>query len=1036
MTNSAWPRHLPWLNQRNLCRFGAGDANRVAIAFVSALSLFIVTSHPASAQDRSGPGGSGGSSRQGEPAEAFVKQLRNAGYFDTAITYLDRAGKLAGVDASFVKAIPLEKAQTFIESALATRNADNRDKAFADAEQALQQFLSANPEHPRTPEANLQLGKLQMIRAAQLLAGEPDAAERTKARESYLAASKTFDAIVTTLRSKLEAMRGQKIDPKEDPEAAALRDQYRFEFLQSQLNAADSLKLAAKTHDDPAKQGKANLDDAAKRFAELNKKYSSYIPGAIALMHLGDVNEVLGNNDQALDNYLKMLEQPDVDPLRESKYLAAAGLVRMKLAADPPKYQEAIDRVGPFAKQVRPDEKNLQAVQDYRLALAKAYLAKAADDSLKKGEIGRAKSEARELLAEAKKIPGTHVEQVETLLADLGIEQDTELLPTAEPPESFDDALEKATQVVTMASDLEQALNVLDGQASTPDLDKQKADIQKQIQQSYLIGIQTLRAGLAMIHSDTSNESINQARHILAYFLYQTKHYRETVVVGSFLARYAPGTDLGLKGGLMALTSMQVLLAEVPDDENAGLIRQLESLGKYMATTWPNDPNAAAAQGLQVRLLLKKSDFDGAQALIDEMDSGPERAEFKRLLGQLFWNESIVARVQDKDEKKSDMLVSRAKANLTEGLNGISGKLLEVEGMQAALVLAKLHLLKNDSAAAMKVLDHPKYGPLEWSKKLEAPSENFTGELYSTELKALVGQMLDADNPDQYLDRMTGTMEKLRDAYSGPEAQGKLTQSYMRLAQDLKDQLEGASPARKSKLIEAFRVLLKRISESSKDEATLRWVGQTLASMGESLMVAGQTKATDQAAELITQSIETFQSLSDQDDITTTYLLGRSQRLVGEFKASIDTFEQLLKSNPLMLEAQVEAAQAYESWAATLKPNYAYQAYRAALKGARPGKDKKNVVWGWDEISQKTINQIKRSDNFKEKFFESRYHVALCLYLMGKVADRESEKRKAMDVIRKVATLFPDLGGDDHRKKYDALMKEVQKAVGEKPTGL
>lgn len=971
----------------------------------------------------------------GEPAEEFVKQLRNVGYYDTAITFLDRADKMSGVDPSFVAAIPLERAQTHIESALQSRNAENRDKAFADAETALQEFLKQD-SHPRLSEARLQLGKLQMIRAAQLLAGEPSETEKGQARDSYLAAAKTFDQIVADLRAKLEELRGQKIDPQADPEAASRRDQYRFHFLQSQLNAADSIKLAAKTFKDPATEGKAQLEDAAKRFTDLNKTYGKYIPGAIALSHLGDINETLGNAGEAVDKYLRMLEEPEVDELRLSKFESATGLVRLRLAETPPKYQDAIDRAGGWAKQIRPNEESLPLIQAFRVQLAKAYLAKAADSELKKGEIGRAKTDGRDLLRDASKVPGPHADEAKAMLADLGIEQDTNVLPTAEPPKSFDDAMEKVTQILAVTDELEEALKVIQAQTQTPDLEKQIADIEKQIADSYSIGIQIMRGGLPMATGDTNIESINQARQILAYFLYQSKRHRETVVVGTFLARNAPGTEVGLKGGLMALTSMQMLLAEVPDAENAGLIRQLESLGEYLARTWPDDPNAAAAQGLQIRLLLKKDDFDGAQTLIDKMSPGSERAQFKRLLGQLFWNQAIVAMSKQEDQSQSQQLLARARQNLESGLNEIEGNLVDVDGMQASLVLAKLHVLEKRSDEALKVLDDPKYGAIGLADRLESPSDSFTGELYSTELKALVGQMLASDTPDTYLDRMVGTMEKLRQAYQGPEAQSQLTDKYMLLASNIKSQLETASPARKSNLIEAFRVMLKRISDATNDQATLRWVGQTLASMGESLMPEGQSKATGQAADLISQSIGTFQSLDDQSNTTTAYLLGRSQRLVGQYKESLATFYEILKEKPLMLEAQIEAARVYESWAGELSPNTAYKMYRVALEGARPGPDKKNIIWGWAEISKRTLNLRNQSPEYKDKFFESRYHVALCLYLMGKAVKQDKDIKKAIQVIRSIATSLPDLGGPQRRAQYDALMKESQRAVGDPPTGV
>ena len=230
--------------------------------------------------------------------------------------------------------------------------------------------------------------------------------------------------------------------------------------------------------------------------------------------------------------------------------------------------------------------------------------------------------------------------------------------------------------------------------------------------------------------------------------------------------------------------------------------------------------------------------------------------------------------------------------------------------------------------------------------------------------------------------------------------------------------------------------MLKRIADTTKDDATLRWVGQTLTSMGESLMAPGQSKAEGQAAELITQGIKTYKALSDQENTTTAYLLGRSQRLVGQYQGATNTFAELLKKNPLMLEAQIEAAMVYEAWAGTLPPNIAYKAYRAALEGSRPDKNKKNTIWGWAEISTKTSKMINQNENFKEKFFESRYHVALCLYLMGKAAKQDNDIKKAIKVIREAATLFPDLGGPVRRAEYDALMKESQRAVGEPATGI
>ena len=173
-----------------------------------------------------------------EPASDFLKRLRAAGYFDTAITYLDRLDQYSGVDQSMLDAVSLEKAQTFLDAAGGTRNAEMRDEMLLNAETELTEFLKQS-SHPRVPEARMQLGRLQMVRGMQLMALETDDDKRTRARESFVAAAATFDLIVEQLREKLKEMQGAKIDVDQNPEQAVLRDRYRGEFLLALSSAGE-----------------------------------------------------------------------------------------------------------------------------------------------------------------------------------------------------------------------------------------------------------------------------------------------------------------------------------------------------------------------------------------------------------------------------------------------------------------------------------------------------------------------------------------------------------------------------------------------------------------------------------------------------------------------------------------------------------------------------------------------------------------------------------------------------------------------------
>ena len=337
---------------------------------------------------------------------------------------------------------------------------------------------------------------------------------------------------------------------------------------------------------------------------------------------------------------------------------------------------------------------------------------------------------------------------------------------------------------------------------------------------------------------------------------------------------------------------------------------------------------------------------------------------------------------------------------------------------------------------ALEVLDHPTYGPIKLLLSQGPPNDRFEGDLYGTELQVLVQLMIDPNqDPAKLLGRATSTMGKLRNSFTGADGQARLSSTYMRMAGSIRDQLDSASPSRREKLIGAFRVFLNRIAETTNDQDTLSWVGQTLMQMGESAMLPTDNKAAGQAAELIQSAADTFHGLLDDDQeesLALQYQLARCQRLLGNYKAAIDGLAAILAAKPMMLDAQTEAAMAYEKWAGEVAPKFAANAYKAALSGGRPSANGKNVIWGWGQISQLTSGK----EQYRDRFFEARYHVASCRFLMGKALGSNEVMQRAVTDITQVASLYPGLGGPEMRRKFDSLMKEIQRTLGQQATGL
>lgn len=975
----------------------------------------------------------------GEPAEEFLKRLRAAKYFDTAILYLDRIDRYPGVDQEMKAAVALEKAQTFIDAASSSRNAEARDDLLRQAEQQLTSFLEQGT-HPRVPEARLQLGRLQMVRGLQLMAGDPDDDKRQRARDAFASAADTFDKIVEELKAKLQEMQGARIDADKDPQQAALRDRYRGEYLQALTSSGEARFEAAKTYKDPASEGKPLLDQALATFTDLSEKYDSYVQGALAMLQRGEVQRVLGMTQQAMDSYMRMVEQQDADPLRLAKFQATAGIIELMLAETPPRYQAAIDRGEPLVKIARPDERSDPALQRLRLELAQAYLAKSKDtENQKPADLKRAESEGRQLLIRVSKIPGEYADKANAMLADLGINlNEVADLPTTEDPTSLEDALERARELLTVIDQLSQSMQVLEGQENpSEEVRTQIESNQQQLRESRAMAIQLLRRGLALVTTQSDNELVNQARQFLAYLLYQQEQYREASVVGTFLAFNAPGSDLGLRGGLLALNSLQLMLADDPN--NSVAISHLEKLGTFLTKTWPDEPDAAAAQGVMIKLALRADRWDESRKLVEQMPAGAERASFQRLMGQLLWNKSIQTR-QEGDDAAADQLLVEAAKELSQGLDDMPGNLVDPEAMKAALVLAKVHLKQGNIQAAYDTLENEKYGPVPLAERQGAPDESFASDLYSTQLQVLVQRMTTESGETQpLLDRATEVMEKLRESITGPDAQKELTRIFILMARDIREQLNDASPAHKAKLIEAFRVFLDRIAATTDDAATLQWVGQTLMDLAEASMPGGAAQATGLAADLLKTAVATFERLGQQeasDSLVVQYQLGRAQRMLGNYSTSLDVLETLLKEKPTMLDAQTEAALAYEQWAAKAPPGVQSKVYQAALAGARPDANKRNVIWGWGKISQET----SRNPKFHDRFFNARYHVALCRFLAGKVERDPNTKKllieKSVTDITRVAALYPEMGGAEQRAKFDSLLRLIQKELRQPEVGL
>jgi tetratricopeptide (TPR) repeat protein len=140
------------------------------------------------------------------------------------------------------------------------------------------------------------------------------------------------------------------------------------------------------------------------------------------------------------------------------------------------------------------------------------------------------------------------------------------------------------------------------------------------------------------------------------------------------------------------------------------------------------------------------------------------------------------------------------------------------------------------------------------------------------------------------------------------------------------------------------------------------------------------------------------------------------------------------------LEIQVQAAELLEAAGraagAAGDTAKADSLLREATAGRKAGTV---VVWGWGNIANKLSRQAFAANDEKamkarELFFDARLHVADMLLtrarLGGQAADREKRLDSAKTAISMTRKLYPDLGGESFQKRFEKLLKEVQKEQG------
>jgi hypothetical protein len=1012
----------------------------------------------------------------GEPARQFLQGLRDRGYYDSAVEYLNqmKTSKLAPVDLR--EAMLYELATVLIEASRQQRDIVLREKQLDEARDSLSRFVAQNPDHPLVNSANGQLGNLLVERARIKVeqAKQPKAdktASLAAARQQYEDAYRVFGRSQDELKERLAKMK--VVDPK-DEKAVGLRDQLRSDYLQVQLLAAAVREEAAETVVKGSQEYTAMLTEAAAQYGAVYDKYRTRLAGLYARLYQGRCNQKLDKLRDALTLFSELLEQPDSpEEFRTLKGKTMQLAAQAWLASEPPLYREAIKWLEPWLDNARPVEAKQPEWLELRLALAEAQwgLAEAAKKTKANDpQAKRWESDARKNALFVAKQTGDLQRKARELAAKFG---GTEVAEDSaqKTPKTFTEAKDAGREVLDALQTTSMVLQTFPSRIAGETDAKVKADLQRQLEEAQQTAEKSVREALAYFHKaleladdKTSSDDLNLVRYFLCFLHFSAGEFYEAGLLGEFVAKRYPDSSGARQCAKIAMAAYLKLYVENKTDDKGFESRKVTGIASYLAKTWSDQPEAIDALNTLVPLMIKAGKLEEAEKYLNDIPpDSPKRGEAEMKTGQAMWSayllgmqdirkwengEEVKPEGVDLAAKKAalDQIKARAQKILEDGVTRMKGTgKVDEAAATASLSLAQIYVDTGQADKAVTVLEDAQTGPLPLlqASSPAAQRPGFAGETYKTALRAYISSLAGSADADAVIKKAAEVMTSMKEAVPPDQ----LVAVYLSLARDLEQQMKLASPEARKALSVGFETFLKQIRSAATEFSVLNWVAETFSGIAAGFDTAAQGKPgpSEEARKYYDEALATYQAILktvkfDDPKRKTQILLRQAQayRHVHQFTKARDIYRDVLRENNAILNIQVEAAKLHQEWAVLAKDEDKSQLYMRAMAGSeRDPVTGNNTIWGWGRLFQVAA----KYPQFRDVFHEARYNLAFCRLNLARVqkskAEQQQHLKKAKDSILQTQQLFgsgPEW--DAWKPRYEALMKEIQAALGEKPSGL
>ncbi|MEX0867315.1 MAG: hypothetical protein WD030_08145 [Pirellulales bacterium] len=983
-----------------------------------------------------------------EESAAFLDALRERQLFDYAELYLEKAKDNDLVDDEFKQSIPYELAATKVAAANASSNQGERETKLLEAVTDFQAFKKAQPKHPRANTVDLQIGNIYvMLGKTRVLQAErtSDATEKSQFRTE---AQKFFaDGLVAINQANADITAGLKELPEVIPPAnrklIQRREDLRREYLQTELLLAAVKRERALAFEAGSEDFTKAMTEASDAYEKLFVDHRRRLAGLFARLQQGRCLLDLKKPDDAMRCFYELIDQ---DESEEAVRNLKAQAVRYAMEASI--LLKEFNEATLLADQIQPrrgegNTPDFIAIKFFK-AKASKLLADSLDPAKNKAEVGKLTSQAKDLATDVSRVQGEFRSDAIKLLSELGKQVDD----SPREPTNFAEALARATTARSgwLAAKADAAQKTGDEQTAALELANKSRDD----------AFGFYRMALTMADDETPQGSLNEVHYFMCYLYWDEQNYPNAAILGNYLARNFPEFSGSKSAATIAMASWLKMYSEAAD--KAFESEQVKEAARFMVKQWPNEPEAQDAYVTLVNFALVEGDSDTALDYLQQLpESSPKRGDLAIKLGQSLWSNYLKEVRKDEaagrlSDEELTAMETRAREVLESGVTRAqSGGEVDRTVANAVLALAQLYADSSQPAAAIRWLEDDKVGALTLvnSDHAAAKHEPYAEETFKVALRSYVSVLPElAGEPAQAeatTKKAEAVMNQLEKTFGKGDAE-RLTRIYISMGKNLEDQMEllGGDTAKKVALGQAFQNFLSRIGERAEGNTfqSLTWVAETFYSLGQSFNTpdapSGQAKsyfrkAADNYERILTRAAaDSAWAPDDRSLMGIRMRLANCYREMGELDKATNSFVEILKPKQGNLTAQLDAAMVLQERGKT-DPDF----YRHAIGGFHdiPGKPGTHYIWGWSKIGKLTAGNAK----FAKYFHQAALNGIVCRYELALTLSGDS-KRELLDVAKRTLEnqhrRFPEMGGDEWKPKYDSLLKNIQRALGEQPAGL